>query len=148
MKAPVSAAPKDPKAQYATLPWRKTAGLQIMLVTSRETRRWVVPKGWPIKGLTPHESAAQEALEEAGIVGKVSAEAIGDFHYIKRAKNGSFKNCRVTVFPLEVAFERASWIEEDERVRKWFGVKEAADAVHEPELKALIHAFGKRMSGA
>lgn len=72
--------------QFAALPFRvETSGLQILLITSRETRRWVIPKGWPIRGLRPRDVAAREAFEEASLVGKiVGKRAIGSYHYSKR----------------------------------------------------------------
>ena len=63
---------EEPKLQFAVLPWRRVERIEIMLVSSRETGRWVLPKGWPMKGIKPHNSAAREALEEAGILGKVA----------------------------------------------------------------------------
>src|SRR3954470_23354950 len=76
--------------QYAALPYRRRAdgAMEILLVTSRETKRWVIPKGWPIKGRRPHVAAAREALEEAGLVGRVDKEPIGTYRYNKRLKNG------------------------------------------------------------
>ncbi len=113
-----------------------------MLVSSRETRRWVLPKGWPMKGRKPHAAAAQEALEEAGIIGKVAKEPIGAYHYVKRMKNGSAQPCQVSIFPFEVERERKSWPEKHERIRKWFAIEEAADSVEELELRDVILAFG------
>jgi 8-oxo-dGTP pyrophosphatase MutT (NUDIX family) len=73
-----------------------------MLVTSRETRRWIIPKGWPQKGKPPHDSAAREAYEEAGVVGAVARCPVGSFAYEKRFKNGRVVVCEVYVFPLKV----------------------------------------------
>ena len=112
-----------------------------MLVSSRETRRWVVPKGWPMKGLKPYAAAQREALEEAGIVGDISKTPIGAYHYDKRKKNGSVQTCAVDVFPLRVKVERKTWREKHERVRKWFSAAEAAAAVDEPELRDIILDF-------
>ena len=67
---------EEPKLQFAVLPWRRAARLEIMLVSSRETGRWVLPKGWPMKGIKPHKTAAREALEEAGILGKVAKTSL------------------------------------------------------------------------
>jgi 8-oxo-dGTP pyrophosphatase MutT (NUDIX family) len=71
--------------QYGALPYRFTphAALEILLVTTRQTRRWIIPKGWPIKGLRPAKSAAREAFEEAGVRGKISAKPLGLFTYEK-----------------------------------------------------------------
>jgi 8-oxo-dGTP pyrophosphatase MutT (NUDIX family) len=88
----------EPKLQFAVLPWRRAAKLEIMLVSSRETGRWVLPKGWPIKGIKPHETAAQEALEEAGILGKVAKTPLGDYCYTKKQRDGSVQMCQVQVF--------------------------------------------------
>jgi len=128
--------------QYAALPWRHAEAIEILLVTSRETRRWVIPKGWPIAGLAPDASAAQEAFEEAGVQGTVESSAIGVFHYVKRRKGRTARMCRVEVFALKVESEAQTWPELAERSRRWFTAEEAAAAVDEPELKALILSFG------
>ena len=130
------------RQQYAALPFRFASGLEVLLITSRETRRWIVPKGWPMKGRRPPGTAAREALEEAGIVGAISPTAIGSYTYIKRGLGGQSWPCRVDVFPLRVRAERDVWRERDQRTREWFSFIEAADAVSEPGLKALILAFG------
>lgn len=132
---------KAARLQYAALPWRSIDGVEILLVTSRRTRRWVIPKGWPIAGLSPHEAAAQEAFEEAGVQGSVDASAAGHFHYVKRRKGRLPRMCRVEVFALKVESEAAVWPEKSERSRRWFSATAAADAVDEPELKALIQRF-------
>ena len=131
----------EPRRQYAALPWRSAPALEIMLVSSRETRRWVVPKGWPMKGRKPSEAAAVEAMEEAGLVGDIGGEAIGSYHYIKRKKNGAAVLCRVDLFPLRVTRQRKSWPERDQRTTKWFSPEEAAELVAEPELQELIRGF-------
>jgi 8-oxo-dGTP pyrophosphatase MutT (NUDIX family) len=81
--------PNEPHRQYAALPYRITDEVEVLLISSRETRRWILPKGWPMKGRKPHAAAAQEALEEAGVVGKIGKDPVGIYHYIKRMKNGS-----------------------------------------------------------
>lgn len=130
------------RQQYAALPFRRAAGLEVLLITSRETRRWVVPKGWPMKGRRPPGTAAREALQEAGVVGLISKTSIGSFTYIKRGLGGQSWPCRVDVFPLQVRAERTEWRERAQRTRQWFSFIEAATAVTEPELKTLILAFG------
>lgn len=112
-----------------------------MLVSSRETGRWVLPKGWPMKGIKPHKTAAREALEEAGILGKVAKSPLGGYSYAKRLENGSLQICQVQVFAFEVERERNSWLEKHERTRKWFAVAAAAAAVEEPELREAILKF-------
>jgi 8-oxo-dGTP pyrophosphatase MutT (NUDIX family) len=130
------------RQQFGALPFRRTDIVEIMLITSRETRRWVVPKGWPMKGKSPHGTAAREALQEAGIRGQISKSSIGSYLYIKRGLGGKRWPCTVHLFPLEVRQERENWREKDERVRQWFSYIEAAAAVEEPDLRALILAFG------
>jgi 8-oxo-dGTP pyrophosphatase MutT (NUDIX family) len=133
---------REPRAQAAALPWRRTADgeLQVLLITSRETRRWVIPKGWPIKGLKPHQTAAREALEEAGVEGP-TAKKVGVFHYDKRLASGRLQNIRVTVYPLQVEAELDAWPESRERVRLWTTPQDAADLVLEPELAELLRGF-------
>jgi 8-oxo-dGTP pyrophosphatase MutT (NUDIX family) len=138
-KAPTRAA--EPRTQYAALPFRLKPHREVMLVSSRETKRWVLPKGWPMKGRKPHAAAAQEALEEAGVVGKVEKTPLGSYHYVKKMRNGAAILCRVDVYPLEVQRQRKNWREREERITRWFPVEQAAEAVREPELAKLIRGF-------
>ncbi len=131
----------ESRRQYAALPYRENGDVEILLVSSRETRRWVLPKGWPMKGRKPHAAAAREALEEAGLIGKIAKEPIGVYSYHKRLKNGASLLCDVTVFPMKVERERKRWLEMDQRTRQWFSLPEAAQAVHEPELREVIDQF-------
>jgi 8-oxo-dGTP pyrophosphatase MutT (NUDIX family) len=131
------------RLQYAALPFHLVeGGVEVLLITSRETRRWVVPKGWPMKNLSPSAAAAREAFEEAGIEGSVAEGAIGAFTYRKRLRDGTSVDLLVDVFPLQVTTERAQWPEKDQRERRWFRTDEAAEAVAEPELARLIRGFG------
>src|SRR4051794_25939977 len=113
-----------------------------MLVTSRETQRWIIPKGWPHKGKAPHNSAAREAFEEAGVLGVVAKRSVGSFRYEKRLKNGAVTVCEVHVFPLRVSRQRKNWPEKDQREVKWLSLEEAAESVKEPILSEIILAFG------
>lgn len=132
--------------QYGALPWRLHGDeLQILLVTSRRTRRWIIPKGWPMDGLKPTAAAAREAKEEAGVLGEMSEATIGQYRYMKVLRNGSEMPCRVEVFPLKVTKERHDWDEMDARDRRWYSVIDAAAAVREPQLKAIIRRFGTRL---
>ncbi|HXC57386.1 MAG TPA: NUDIX hydrolase [Rhizomicrobium sp.] len=129
--------------QYAALPYRLTPeGVEILLITSRRTRRWIVPKGWPIEGLTPPASAAREALEEAGISGEMQKASLGFFHYFKTLRNNITVPCKVEVFALKVTRQRKTWAEKEAREQRWFGVAEAARLVGEPQLRRLILKFG------
>jgi 8-oxo-dGTP pyrophosphatase MutT (NUDIX family) len=135
-------APK--RVQYAALPYRLNGHAQpeVMLVTSRETRRWIIPKGWPHKGKAPHRSAAREAFEEAGVVGAVSKDSIGSFSYQKRLRK-SVVDCEVHVFALEVKRQRKAWPEQREREVRWLSARAAARTVREPKLSAIIRRLAR-----
>ena len=128
--------------QFAALPYQvdRRGSLRILLVTSRETGRWIIPKGWPMQGKRPHEAAAIEAFEEAGVVGKAMARAIGSYEYWKREKLVS-KLCSVDVYPMPIDRLEPSWPEDGQRERRLFEIEVAASLVEEPSLRALIAAF-------
>jgi 8-oxo-dGTP pyrophosphatase MutT (NUDIX family) len=126
--------------QFGVIPVRRTAkgGFEVLLITSRETRRWVVPRGNPIRGKSPAESAAQEAFEEAGIHGPVDPEAVGHYSYKKRRRFGIVVPALVHLFRMTVVEESEDWPEKAQRERRWFAAGDAAAAVHEAELAHLI----------
>src|SRR5262249_53054573 len=128
------------RLQYAALLYRMSnrQRAEFMLVTSRETRRWIIPKGWPKKGKSPHRSAAHEAFEEAGVLGAVGRRPVGSFSYAKRLKNGRSIECEVRVFPLEVKRQRKEWPEKHERQVKWLSAPKAAEKVKDPALSKMI----------
>jgi len=115
-----------------------------MLVTSRETQRWIIPKGWPKKGKSPYHSAAREAFEEAGVVGAVAKRSVGSFSYEKQLKNGGAVVCEVRVFPLEVRRQNKQWPEKQERVTKWHSASQAVEKVKEPKLSAIILRLARK----
>lgn len=128
--------------QVAALPWRTAGGgIEVLLVTSRETRRWVVPKGWPMRGRSAPQAAAREAFEEAGVEGNVSTKVLGQFSYDKRLRDGQSLHVTVELFALRVKLQHADWPEKGQRVARWFHPGEAARLVGEPELASLIAAF-------
>ena len=111
--------------QIAALPYRNVgqgldAPVQILLVTSRETRRWVIPKGNLADTIVPHAAAAQEAEEEAGVRGAVCPMPLGSYRYRKRKGSGASLMADVDVFPLAVTEELADWKEKEQRERRWF----------------------------
>ena len=137
--------------QYGALPYRFTpdAALEILVVTTRETRRWIVPKGWPIKGLRPPKAAAREAFEEAGVTGRIGVKPVGAFTYDKALDEaGRLATCEVTVFPLLVERQNGDWPERAERETQWVSPSVAAELVSEPDLKRLVAAFAKRVAAA
>lgn len=130
------------RRQVAALPWRRgPEGLEILLVTSRETRRWVTPKGGRMPGLTDAEAAAIEALEEAGVEGRVGDEPLGTFRYLKMLRRRAPRWCVVSVYPLEVVTVHPAWKERGERDRLWMSVEQAAACVGESDLAEIIRAF-------
>jgi 8-oxo-dGTP pyrophosphatase MutT (NUDIX family) len=137
------------RVQYGALPYRLRGGSgpQFMLITSRETRRWVIPKGWPKKGKSPQYSAAREAFEEAGVVGAVAKRPVGSFSYEKRLKNGAVVVCAVRVFALEVSCQSKQWPEKQERIVKWLSAAQAAQRVKEPNLGDIIRRMARRYDG-
>jgi 8-oxo-dGTP pyrophosphatase MutT (NUDIX family) len=111
--------------------------MQVLLVTSRETRRWVLPKGWTEK-CGPARQAEREAYEEAGIRGRIAEKPIGTYAYPKRLRDGATVTCKVDVFPLAVEELLEDWPEKAQRERRWFPLAEAASAVQEGSLGALM----------
>jgi predicted phosphate transport protein (TIGR00153 family) len=116
--------------------------VRILLITSRGTGRWVIPKGNVPGGMAPHAAAAMEAEEEAGIRGPVCPTPLGSYRYRKRRSNGASLMVDVDVFPLAVTHEYPGWKEQDQRERRWFTLAEAAAAVDEEDLADLIRSFG------
>src|SRR5262245_13731602 len=111
--------PFSRRVQYAALPWRRNdARTQVMLVTSGRGR-WIIPKGWPMKRKAPHATAAREALEEAGVIGKIGKDPIGSFSHRKVLRQGETVVCEVEVYPLEVTDQRKTWPEKGKRKIRW-----------------------------
>ncbi len=131
------------RLQVAALPWRKRdAAIEVMLITSRDTGRWVLPKGWPEAREPLCAAAAREAAEEAGLTGRISPLEIGRYFYAKALASGEEVPCEVPVFPLLVDSVAERWKEKRWRVRKWVPVTEAAAMVAEPDLGQIITYFG------
>lgn len=129
----------DSPKQVAALPVRKTADgrLEVLLITSRETGRWVIPKGWPMKRLKDWEAAAREAMEEAGVAGKIGSKPIGVYRY-RKVEGETSRLLEVVVYLLKVKKEKKRWREQDQRSRTWFPLEMAARRVREARLAALI----------
>lgn len=130
------------RLQVAALPWRVAGdSVEVMLITSRETGRWVLPKGWTEKGEAQWDAAAREAREEAGVKGLIAQDEAGRFIYGKVKPSGMVP-CEVIVYPLRVEKICDNWKEKGERNREWFSSLEAAKRVNEPDLAELLSAFG------
>jgi 8-oxo-dGTP pyrophosphatase MutT (NUDIX family) len=131
------------RVQSAALCFRTgKRGKEVLLITSRERGRWILPKGWPINGLDGAGTAAQEAWEEAGVKPlKVNKKSLGQFHYDKILGNGASAPVEANVYSIEVDKLSDSYPEADERKRDWMAPNKAAELVEEPELKAILRAF-------
>ena len=124
------------------MPYRHAGdALHILLVTSRGSGRWVLPKGNIDPGLTASAAVAKEAEEEAGVRGRLSPAPIGRYRYDKLLDDGTSRPIDVDVFALAVTEELATWKEDGQRERQWFAQPDAAAAIDEPDLKLLIRAF-------
>ncbi len=130
------------RQQAAALCWRLDDGVvQTLLISTRGTGRWIIPKGWLIDGLSRAESAAREAWEEAGVTGYCSVHSIGAFSFAKRRKRVGSVMCRADVFPLRVTGVADQYQEAGQRRRKWFTLDQAADRVLDSDLSALLRGF-------
>jgi 8-oxo-dGTP pyrophosphatase MutT (NUDIX family) len=117
----------------------------MLLITSLNSKRWIIPKGWPEAALSPAENAAREAFEEAGVTGKISAEPVGSYHYLKEKKDGGGMPCTVDVFALAVTKQLDDWPEKGAREMLWLSPEQAAVKVSEPALRQLLRNFRKAL---
>lgn len=138
------------RMQCAALCYRfkkKTATPEMLVITSRDTGRWVIPKGWPMEGRKSHQVAEREAWEEAGVKGNVSETPIGIYDYLKGMDHGLKIQCEVQVFPLVVFDMAKRYPEKGSRTLEWVSFEEAATRVAEPSLKTLILDFNRSLLG-
>ena len=125
--------------QYAALPVMDSGGtLQVLLVTSRSTGRWIIPKGHPEKGMTPGDVAKLEALEEGGVGGTISDKSLGRYRSTKRLGSGKVVPCEVTVFRLQVSDHLSDWKEDQQRRRLWVPLAQASKIVEDGELTEFM----------
>ena len=136
----------DRPLQTGALPWRigRKKRFEVLLVTGRRSRRWTIPKGWPMAGKSLAEAAAQEAFEEAGVRGTIDPVPVGTFDHTKQNLPSGLLDVRILVHPLNVDRELSKWPELGQRRRKWFSVEEAAEKVDSEELRALIVISAER----
>jgi 8-oxo-dGTP pyrophosphatase MutT (NUDIX family) len=127
--------------QYGALPFAITddGTIQVLLVTTRRRHDWIIPKGWPIRDLTPAATAAREAYEEAGLVGTVASdEPFGFFRYLKRRNARRSVEFEVSVFLFAVERQLRKWPEKAERETRWFTPQDAAAEVTPTGLADLL----------
>lgn len=138
---------RPPRQQYAALCYRvkkKSGAVEVLLLTSRDTGRWVIPKGWPMTGKRAHEVAMQEAFEEAGVRGVVETDTLGAYTYPKVLRDGVQVACKVQVYALEATDMVKNFKEKGERTIEWVSFDEAVRRVREPELRNLSSPSSKR----
>lgn len=141
-RGPSRRAKQGLRTQFGALCWREKNGkTQVLLVTSRRTKRWILPKGWPLHGVTPAKAAQTEAWEEAGAKGKVLPMCLGLYSYIKHQDRRDAVPCVVAVYPMKVVETAKKYPEANQRRRKWVRPKKAASLVDEPELKRMLRDF-------
>nr|WP_267358414.1 MULTISPECIES: NUDIX hydrolase [unclassified Methylobacterium] len=143
MKKRLRKARAKPLKQVAALPFRvgPDGRIEVLLITSRDTGRWIIPKGWPMIGRKAHQAAAREAFEEAGLTGQIAADPVGWYRYEKRLTQGRALPCKVRVYPLRVEIEHPHWPEQAQRTLRWFAPEDAARLVHEDDLRRLLADF-------
>jgi 8-oxo-dGTP pyrophosphatase MutT (NUDIX family) len=135
------------RKQVAALPVRRAGGeLQVLLITSRRSGHWLIPKGWPMRRLSSAEAAAIEASQEAGVEGVVSSRPLGRYEYLKVFPDETSVPCRVDVFMLRTKKQHSKWREKKSRVRRWMSFEEAAEVAHERGLKKLLRDLGVKVT--
>jgi 8-oxo-dGTP pyrophosphatase MutT (NUDIX family) len=134
--------------QVAALCWRpsskRASGIEVLLITSLNSKRWIMPKGWPEADLTPAENAAREAFEEAGVTGKINPQPVGKYHYLKERKDGGGVPCSVEVFALAVTKQLEDWPEKGARELAWVPLEQAVTRIAEPGLSQVLKSFRKQ----
>jgi 8-oxo-dGTP pyrophosphatase MutT (NUDIX family) len=131
-----------PIRQVAAVPFRldSRGNVEVMLITSNTTNRFIVPKGWPMKGMSGKRAAVTEALEEAGVVGEALKEPLGVYPYWKRL-SGQFVRVTVKVYLLSVVDVQPDWKESSQRQRAWLSPADAAALIDEPQLASLVRSI-------
>ncbi len=132
--------------QAAALCYRLARGHpEVLLITSRKAQRWIIPKGWLIDGLSASETAAQEAWEEAGVIGTCVPVKLGQFSMAKTCAKRGPVLCAVDVYPLHVDQVQNQFPEAGQRKRKWCTLQKAASKVNSPDLAAILREFAPRI---
>ena len=129
--------------QSAAIPYRvsQTSGVEVLLITSRTNRRWIIPKGKVAQGMPPHRSAAKEAMEEAGVIGLIQKVPIAEYVQTKQTSDGTPQAIRVRAFPLAVRRELKRWPEDHLRERRWLPLKDAVKFVDDPAIRIVLKRF-------
>lgn len=138
---------RPPRLQVAALCLRRRGGKQeVLLISSLDTGRWVLPKGWPMRGRSLAGAALREAWEEAGVNGAIAHEPLGHFTYAKRSRTGLARPVKVAVYPVQVRRMENGYPEEGRRKLAWVSPAKAASMVAEPDLSALLAELPARLT--
>lgn len=130
------------RTQFGAICYKVVDGkVKILLITSRRSGRWIIPKGWPMDQKRPAAAAKREAYEEAGVLGTAFDISIGLYTYVKNLPGEDNLPCLVAVFPVHVEKLLKKYPERAQRKRRWFSPKKAAMKVDEPELARLLKTF-------
>lgn len=131
------------RVQVAAICYRKTPkGKEVLMITSLDSGRWIIPKGWPMDGKDAAGAALQEAWEEAGVQdGQIEQEPVGTYEYEKQFKGGAHVTCETQVFEVKVGKLADDFPEHSERKREWMSPQKAAELVQEPQLQEILRAF-------
>lgn len=125
--------------QSGVVPYRIAGNeVEVLLITSRRLKRWIIPKGIVEPDLSPAESAAKEALEEAGVTGILHPDEIGEYAY---EKWGGV--CHVKVFLLQVTQVLDSWEESFLRDRRWLSLPDAIELIEERDLQNILRSISR-----
>lgn len=136
----------DVRTQFAALCYRiRKDKVEVCIITTRRTKRWILPKGWPMHKQTPAQAAATEAWEEAGLTGKAYDRCLGVYTY-KKDIGSDILPVVTLVYPVKVTAVHNDWPEAHQRRRKWVSLSKAAAKVKEPELKRIIASFTPAMA--
>jgi 8-oxo-dGTP pyrophosphatase MutT (NUDIX family) len=125
--------------QVAALPYRylNNGEMEVLIITSRQTGQFILPKGWPMNGKSDPEAAAEEAEQEAGVVGKPGKRAIGKLRRWERLRDLTIP-VEIDVYPLKVHTELKTWREKDQRVRRWLKPEHAIAVLSDRKLADLV----------
>jgi 8-oxo-dGTP pyrophosphatase MutT (NUDIX family) len=135
----------DVRTQFAALCYRvRKNKVEVCIITTRRTKRWILPKGWPMHKQTPAQAAATEAWEEAGLTGKAYDRCLGVYTYQKTIGTEVLPVITL-VYPVKITAVHSDWPEAHQRRRKWVSLSKAASKVKEPELKRIIASFTPAM---
>ncbi len=135
-----------PTPQAGAVPYRLTKdGPLFLMVTSRRTGRWLFPKGGLMRDRTPWDSAAQEALEEAGVEGVVSDQPLGTYT-ARRIRGQRTETIAVTLYLLQVTRQLDRWDEKAQRQRRWADLETAIALLGDPALGEMLRTAAAELA--